>query len=219
MLKNILLSISIVFLFIGCGSTGNQYMVPHHQSIPGSSIAILPIDIENFYSFDVNHTFGAFNEVQKGIFNSNASVILARNTSGEVKGVMEHVESDADFEIRELELGRDKIKIMAPVAGSSVSNGSGEPTYVLIFDQYRFHQFTRNDGASSYAGHEEGALRRFLAFETKYAIWDNVSKELVAWGVVNSDQQYTNNVTENDYTELLNKAMRQIISRSPFVGP
>jgi hypothetical protein len=218
MLKNLLLSTSVVFLFIGCGSTGNQYMVPDHQSKPGSSIAILPIDIETFYDFDINHTFGAFNSVQKGIFNENASVILARNTSGEVKGVIEHLETGMNFETRELELGRDKIRIMAPVAGSSISNGSGEPTYVLIFDQYRFHQFTRTDGASSYAGHEEGTLRRFIAFETKYAIWDNESKELVGWGIVNSDQQFTNNVTEADYTDLLNKAMRQIISRSPFVG-
>ncbi|MDZ7807926.1 MAG: hypothetical protein U5K71_12545 [Gracilimonas sp.] len=55
-----------------------------------------------------------------------------------------------------------------------------------------------------------------LRFETKYLIWDNETGQPAAWGKVNSVRRYTALEREMLYQLLLDEALQQILSKSPF---
>lgn len=208
------------FLFItSCASTSNQYLASEYTDRSEDvTLSILPIESDVFFEYFPGYIFGKLEADQSNTFEHYLPTFIERNSRADVKEVLVgSSEMGSDFELKSLPLDSESnISILGPKENTSVENSENPTRFTLILDQFNYQMFEIETGGGTYAGHE-GETETRLKFETKYLIWDNQEGKPAAWGKVDSITRYTSMERDVLYQQLLDKAMEQIINKSPFL--
>ncbi len=182
-----------------------------------ATISILPIQADVFFEYFPGYAFGKLENDEDGTFEQYLPSFIERNSQADVKEILTapYLEGD-NFELKELPLrSEDQFQILGPKNNTSLTSTGIDTRFTLILDQYNYQMYDIETGGGNYAGHEMETETR-LKFETKYLIWDNETGQPAAWGKVNSVKRYTALEREVLYQQLLDDAIQQILSKSPF---
>lgn len=214
----LLLTVSTLLFLTSCASTSNQYLASEYNDKErNTTLSILPVQAEIFFEYFPGYTFGKLKNGGNETFEQYLPTYIERNTQADVKEILtaSYLEG-SNFELKDLPLGSEaQFQILGPKENTSVTSESINTRFTLIFDQYNYQLYDIETGGGNYAGHEMETETR-LRFETKYLIWDNQTGKPAAWGKVNSVKRYTDMEKEMLYQQLLDEAMQQILSKSPF---
>jgi hypothetical protein len=207
----------VLLFFISCSNNANQYLIEDFEvSEAEISISLLTINIDEMYDRFPNHVYGALRPAEREIFDNHLHDLLSSQTRSFVNGQMSHtVLLDFDFEERFFNVRNNQLRMISPVRGTDLSNGTNESRFVIILDQFYFTSYQNQVGGDSYAGHE-GEIETRVRFETKYMIWDNEMGDAIAWGRIDTNERLSMSNQASTYRTLIADAFNRIVRMSPF---
>lgn len=214
----LLVTLPILLFLTSCSSTSNQYLASEYNDRErNTTLSILPIQAEVFFEYFPGYTFGKLENEENGTFEQYLPTYIEKNTQADVKEILTaSYLQGSQFELKDLPLGSEsQFQILGPKDNTSLTSEQINSRFTLILDQFNYQMYDIETGGGNYAGHEMETETR-LRFETKYLIWDNQEGKPAAWGKVNSITRYTSMERDVLYQQLLDKAMEQIINKSPF---
>lgn len=214
----LLVTVPLLFLFTSCASTSNQYLASeYNDKEQNATLSILPIQADVFFEYFPGYTFGKLDSGENETFEQYLPTYIERNTKADVKEILTASNRlGSNFELKNLPLkSEETLQILGPKENTSLNSEEINSHFTLILDQFNYQMYNIETGGGNYAGHEMETETR-LRFETKYLIWDNELEQPAAWGKVNSVTRYTAPEREVLYQQLLDDAIQQILSKSPF---
>lgn len=217
-MKGVIWSVTIVItvLFISsCSSTQNYYLDPAYQKEKSSeSVLVVPVQ-KKWFQNAFHHNFGHLSGRDQSMFYAMISPLFNEYAATTINIVSFEQEIDeSNFTFNRFPVREHVTDFVVPKEDARFPKATGNYRFVLLLDEYFFSKRTKKSSTSTYAGHR-GEDQLLYIFQTKYLYWDTKRKEAVAWGVVQSDLPYKDNLGFPDYSQLLSRAIGQIIQNGP----
>lgn len=208
---------AFAFLFISCSGSTKQYISPDlNGDYSNETVSLLVIERDDFPNIGEDHRFGELRINEQPVFRDRLINLFRDATGANVKGKMRAFNLDQSaFEVRQFTEGGTNLRFLSPADGTELTSENESPRFVFMLDGFRFDTYEDYVGGDSYAGHEPTVVPR-ITFETNYLIWDNASKEAIAWGTIESDKVINLSRINEIYDELIYDSFQRMTRFSPF---
>lgn len=215
--KKILLPlVFIAFILASCSSSKNYYLEPSFQNgKEESAVLVLPV-FQSWFSSFPEHTFGSLRGTNQEMFISSLEQLFSEHSAAPVESFRSTPPSDStDFMISEFAIKGNTLDLIVPKTSFQVNPENSSSRFVVLLDQFYFREQKKKAMNSTYAG-QESSQQKELYFETKYAYWDTETKTIIGWGLASKSELINKAATKSDYSSLLSKVVKEIVSQGPL---